>query len=259
MFVKKYLNMKLLAVSEVKPDISLVYLMNEDSDLSILSLSKTEQTYVYDCFQMKKKLIRIHQYYRWIFILVVENDRSKNEIAEKLRREASNIADFLKEERIKDLQVFNATAEPFYSIAFAEGFLLSQYKFDKYLTKNEKNGYLFETIALINYSNEKDLTVLQNLCEAVYFTRDLINEPSNILNSLYLADIARELALKLNIEIKVFYKSDIEAMNMGGLLSVNRGSVDPPVFIHLEYKPQNYRNSHPLVLVGKGIPSIRAD
>lgn len=245
--------MKLFAANEVRPDISLVYLMNEDSDISVLSLSKTEQTYVQDSLQLKKKLIRIHQYYRWIFILVVDKDKSKNETAEKMRREASTIADFLKEERIKDLQVFNAIGEQFYSIAFAEGFLLSQYRFDKYLTKEEKNEYSFETISLINYPNEEDLSVLQNLCEAVYFTRDLINEPSNVLNSLYLADTARELARQLNLDIKVFYKSDIEAMNMGGLLAVNRGSVDPPVFIHIEYKPQQFRNEKPLVFVGKGI------
>ncbi len=246
--------MKLLASNEVRPDISLVYLMNEDSDINILSLTKTEQTYVHDCLQLKKKLIRIHQYYRWIFILVVDKDRSKNETAEKLRREASNIADFLKEERIKDLQLLNVIGEHFYSIAFAEGFLLSQYIFDKYLTKKEnKNEYSFETITLVNYPNDNDLTVLNNLCEAVYFTRNLINEPSNVLNSLYLADTARELAYQLNLQITVFYKSDIEALNMGGLLAVNRGSVDPPVFIRIEYKPQQFKNENPIVLVGKGI------
>jgi len=40
---------------------------------------------------------------------------------------------------------------------------------------------------------------------------------------------------------------------MGGLLSVNAGSVDEPTFTIMEYKPKNARNKKPLVLVGKGV------
>jgi leucyl aminopeptidase len=40
---------------------------------------------------------------------------------------------------------------------------------------------------------------------------------------------------------------------MGGLLAVNKGSVDPPVFCILEWKPEKVLNKSPLVLVGKGI------
>jgi leucyl aminopeptidase len=40
---------------------------------------------------------------------------------------------------------------------------------------------------------------------------------------------------------------------MGGLLAVNKGSVDPPVFCILEWQPENHVNKKPIVLVGKGI------
>ena len=40
---------------------------------------------------------------------------------------------------------------------------------------------------------------------------------------------------------------------MGGLLAVNRGSVDPPTFTIMEWKPANAINQKPIVLVGKGI------
>jgi leucyl aminopeptidase len=40
---------------------------------------------------------------------------------------------------------------------------------------------------------------------------------------------------------------------MGGLLGVNRGSVEPPVFIVMEYRPTSPRNEKPVVLVGKGV------
>lgn len=40
---------------------------------------------------------------------------------------------------------------------------------------------------------------------------------------------------------------------MGGLLAVNRGSVDPPTFSIIEWKPENAVNKKPVVLVGKGV------
>ena len=39
----------------------------------------------------------------------------------------------------------------------------------------------------------------------------------------------------------------------GGLLAVNRGSIDPPTFSILEYKPSKKVNKKPVVLVGKGV------
>jgi len=40
---------------------------------------------------------------------------------------------------------------------------------------------------------------------------------------------------------------------MGGLLAVNAGSLNPPTFNILEYKPRNAINKKPFVLVGKGV------
>ena len=40
---------------------------------------------------------------------------------------------------------------------------------------------------------------------------------------------------------------------MGGLLAVNKGSIDPPAFCILEYKPDGFVNKNPVVLVGKGV------
>ena len=40
---------------------------------------------------------------------------------------------------------------------------------------------------------------------------------------------------------------------MGGLLAVNKGSIDEPTFTIMEYKPKNATNKQPIILVGKGI------
>src|SRR5690606_29478972 len=54
-------------------------------------------------------------------------------------------------------------------------------------------------------------------------------------------------------KVEVFDKKKIAALKMGGLLAVNRGSINPPTFNILEYKPAKAKNKKPIVLVGKGI------
>jgi leucyl aminopeptidase len=51
----------------------------------------------------------------------------------------------------------------------------------------------------------------------------------------------------------VLNKSKIEALKMGGILAVNTGSVEPPTFTIMEYKPKKAVNKKPIVLVGKGV------
>jgi leucyl aminopeptidase len=51
----------------------------------------------------------------------------------------------------------------------------------------------------------------------------------------------------------VFNKAKITSLKMGGLLSVNLGSMEPPTFSIMEYKPRNAKNKQPVILVGKGV------
>ncbi len=244
---------KLSTSNELKPDVSVICLMYADSNYESLTLTKSEQTYVQQNLSNKRKLFYINNYYRWLFFVVLETGKEKNETAEKVRRYASQVFDLLKEEKISEVQILNLTQEELYSYACSEGLLLSQYSFTKYLTKTEEKKFELDCIFIFPEANQTKLTSIRNICEAVYFSRNLINEPANVLNSLYLAEQAEILASEKNLTIKVFHKAAIEELKMGGLLAVNRGSVDPPVFIHLEYKPFTAKNTKPYILVGKGI------
>ena len=53
--------------------------------------------------------------------------------------------------------------------------------------------------------------------------------------------------------MKVLNKKKIESLKMGGLLAVNKGSLDDPTFTIMEWKPKNAKNKQPIVLIGKGI------
>ena len=139
------------------------------------------------------------------------------------------------------------------SLLLAEGLLLSNYQFLKYRKDAEtlKNGLL-----QIDFSAkiaDSDINELQALVKAVSWARDLVNEPVSFLTA---SQLAKEIELKgteAKFSVSILEKSKIEALKMGGLLAVNKGSIDPPTFTIIEYKPKKAINKKPIVLVGKGV------
>ncbi len=139
------------------------------------------------------------------------------------------------------------------AMALAEGLELSNYQFLKYFKEADKKRFHLKEIALLGNVDAKELSTLNNVLKSVYWARDMVNEPVNYLTAPQLAKEIEKLSSVANLEVTVFEKSKIEALKMGGLLAVNRGSIDPPTFTVMEYKPKNPINKKPIVLVGKGV------
>ena len=83
-------------------------------------------------------------------------------------------------------------------------------------------------------------------------TKDVGNLPPNVCTPGYLAAQARDLAKRYRMKVQVLERKDMEKLGMGALLSVARGSVQPPKLIVLEYRGAA-RERKPVVLVGKGV------
>ena len=92
----------------------------------------------------------------------------------------------------------------------------------------------------------------QALAAGMNFARDLGNLPANVCTPAYLADRAREMARSWKLGVEVLEKRDMEKLGMGALLSVARGSHQPPKMIVLRHMGGT-RKDKPVVLVGKGI------
>ncbi len=90
------------------------------------------------------------------------------------------------------------------------------------------------------------------VADGVQFARDLGNLPGNICTPTYLAEQAQQLANTYDIKIEVLERADMEVLGMGSLLSVARGSRQPPKFIVMQYN-KGESNQKPVVLIGKGI------
>jgi leucyl aminopeptidase len=94
---------------------------------------------------------------------------------------------------------------------------------------------------------------LTNVFKALYRVRDLINEPVSFLTAEQLALEFKQMGDEAGFNVEILNKKKIESLKMGGLLAVNKGSIDPPTFTIMEWKPKNAINKKPYVLVGKGI------
>lgn len=246
---------EILKISQISPDQSVVCIIGKDEIPEWLNLTKSEKEFASKQILAKEEYVIINSYFRVTYIVKVNESSSDFKIKEELRKTAFNLRKQIRSNNHSELviasyQIFKGALE-----AFTEGLLLSFYSFDKYRTKKENGEKKNYPSKLLLYGgpDDSELKWLIDLTDAVYFIRDLINEPVNHLNAPALAEEIRKAGNKAGFTVEVLNKGKIEALKMGGLLAVNKGSVDPPVFCILEWKPEKALNSNPVVLVGKGI------
>jgi leucyl aminopeptidase len=131
------------------------------------------------------------------------------------------------------------------------------YRFDRLKSKkDEVRRPLRKLTFCVNRRSELALAedaLAQGLAIAngVEIAKDLGNLPGNICTPGYLADQARQLAKDHGMAVDVLDRADMEKLGMNTLLSVARGSHEPPKFIVLHHAGGG--SAKPIVLIGKGI------
>jgi leucyl aminopeptidase len=241
--------------AKISPDQSVVCIIGTDQVPGWLTFSNAEREFVKRQLLAKEEFIFINLYNRCIYLIRLKEDISLHKIREELRRTAYNMRKVIKGNNHTELVV---TSENVYAGAiedFAEGLILSIYSFDKYKTKTDEVTDMKYPARLLLKGEIADSEIkwLVDLTDAVYFTRDLINEPVNHLNAETLAGEIKKIGDSAGFKVEILTKGKIEALKMGGLLAVNKGSVDPPVFSILEWHPAGAVNKKPIILIGKGI------
>lgn len=141
--------------------------------------------------------------------------------------------------------------------AIAEGSLLGNYRFTRHKAP-DKDASEIESVAIVEHNAgavegmRKAAAKGVAMAEATNLTRDLANEPSNHLTPTALASRAAEIAREAGLEVEILEREDMERKGMGSLLSVAKGSAQPPKLIRLSYKGRE-GEGFDLALVGKGI------
>ena len=134
------------------------------------------------------------------------------------------------------------------------------YRFDALKSdkdKKDKKHRGTKKLALLvstELSAELDTAVLRGhaIATGMALAKDLGNLPGNLCTPTHLAETAEALGKQYKFDVEVLERADMEKLGMGSLLSVARGSHQPPKFIVMEYKGAKAK-AKPIVLVGKGI------
>jgi leucyl aminopeptidase len=188
-----------------------------------------------------------------IFVRLLKKENDLAAGLEAARLAGNELLRELRQYKIHAVALRDASGEN-HVLAFAEGLALGSYQFLKYLTQPEKKEKLLLEIA-VEGASEADIAETNALLEAVFLTRDMVNEPQSHLNAVQLADAIIEAGKAFGFDVEVLGKEKIESLKMGGVLAVNRASSIPPRFCVLEWNPpgESAKNRKPIVLVGKGV------
>jgi leucyl aminopeptidase len=137
------------------------------------------------------------------------------------------------------------------------GALLRSYRFDKYHTKtpaDEKPTLAGITVAVKNAkAAETAYADLESLAAGVFYTRDLVSEPANIIYPETLAAKAADLA-KLGVEVEVLGEKEMQKLGFGALLGVGQGSARESKMAIMRWMGLGKTSrTPPIAFVGKGV------
>lgn len=242
-----------LTISKAIEQNSVLHIIENKEQINYLGFNNQEIQYINSIFENKEQFVSINQYSKFIYILFIDEDNNENKRIEKLRRQVPQLYNSLKKHKTETITINNISEKKEYTIAVIEILDILNYKFDKYITKKEDLYYLINIEVVDNNITEEDLERIKIIAEGIKIIKDIINEPFNALNSLDLASKAVFYGQQGGYSTEVLSKKQIETLRMGGLLAVNKASNTPPTFSILEWKPQNAKNTQPIIFVGKGL------
>lgn len=165
---------------------------------------------------------------------------------------ATEITSYLTELDVKGRDIFWKVRQ---AVEVSESAL---YRFDRLKTKLNNNRRALRRVVLAVPkrsdlgAGEQAIKEAQAVAEGVRLARDLGNLPGNLCTPTYLAEQAVEIGKQYGLKTTVLEKEDMQRLGMGALLSVSRGSRQPPKLIVLEYRGGKEKEA-PVVLVGKGL------
>ena len=134
------------------------------------------------------------------------------------------------------------------------GATLNTYKFDKYKTKKKTKKQINE-VKIISNNATKLKNKLKNknsVAEGIFLARDLVNEPSNVLNPEAYAKRIKELS-KFGLKVEVLNEAKMKRLGMWSLLGVGRGSQYESQLVIIRWDGNKSKKTKPLCFVGKGV------
>jgi leucyl aminopeptidase len=200
-------------------------------------------------------------------LLLLGGGKANNFSATELRKLAGAAVRTLKARNIRSFAFVaggggNGVPSPFDAVraivegAFVGNFDPGYYKSDR-KNKDKDGDQKIDAVTIVVEGDTKPLEdalhVGRIVAESQNFTRDLVNEPSNLMTPTILADRAKKMASEVGLVCETYGADKIKALKMGAFWGVAQGSDEPPALIVLRYDPVGAVDKVHLGLVGKGV------
>ncbi len=134
----------------------------------------------------------------------------------------------------------------------ALGALLRSYAYTEHKTGEdiEKSSAGFTFMVSRPPMAEAAATDIPALAAGVFFARDLVNAPSNVLTTTEFASQLGALS-KIGVKVRTIDEPELEKLGMRTLLAVGQGSDSPSKVVVMEWNGAG--KGKPIALVGKGV------
>ncbi|MFH1160498.1 MAG: peptidase M17, partial [bacterium] len=238
---------------KLKPGDHLIFLIGSASAIPSGFFTAPELTFIGEQRKKKLDMIPFNRLDHWLIVQFIPKEKEAGQRLELCRKAGDKIQGFLNEQKLSRITLVDAEGKSAETEALAEGIVLGTYQFFKYKSDRKGLNSLQEVLLFSSKVTKEGIERLKATLAGVCFTRDLVNEPNSFLTAPAFAKAVESMAREHGIAVEVLTKKRLEALQMGGLLGVNKGSDQPPAFVILEYKPAKARNKKPLVIIGKGI------
>ncbi len=191
-------------------------------------------------------------------VLVVGSGRPEDVTPERWRRLGIVAGLTVRQRRFSRLAclVPDADARPEVLQALAEGVLYSAIDLDTYKTGERDTTPLTEALIRVE-TPAPDLVAAvargRILGEATNFARLMANEPGNVLTPRVFVERGAALAAGTSLDVQIHDERAIEALGMGLIEGVARGSIEPARLLTLSHTPPGVTGGPVLGLIGKGV------
>lgn len=247
------LNISIAKTEELDAPGSLLFICTDTSLLKDFGFDQAQTAY-FATATNEKSFAVTHRHPHLAGVIKVSSQQPTSVELEKMRNDGAKMAQKMIEEKLGHLCVFDLTNSQETTLALIDGLVAASYNFTKYKTKKGQLATGLQTIKVVSPAvMQSQLDELSAVWAANFLARNLTNETPAALSAEKLAEAAVHAGAQTGFNTKIYNKQQLEMMGFGGLLAVNQGSVNPPTFTVMEWRPSNAVNTQPIVLVGKGV------
>jgi leucyl aminopeptidase len=235
---------------------NLVLFVGENFEINDLkkNISNSEFSYISDLLKtsdLKKKLLIFEVNSKKKIILISIKKDLKTYEAENLGAELfKHINHGKKNQYFVNTDTIVSKIDNFVGY-FLHGLKLKSYEFNIYKTKKNSRNISINVIGNKNKISSQNQLRFKALEEGIFFARDLVSEPGNILHPDEYAKRINSLK-KFGLKINIYDEKRLKKLGMNALLGVGQGSIRGSYLVTMEWNGAK-NNSEPLAFVGKGV------